>query len=49
MFYTVMRLKCQKATNEEIKEILKVIGEYTVSLQSPAETFEHWRILPFSF
>lgn len=44
-----MRLKCQKATNEETKEMLKGIGEYTVSVQSPAEIFEHLRILLFSF
>lgn len=34
-----MTLKCQKATNEETKEMLKDIGEYTIFVQSLAEIF----------
>ena len=47
LLYIVMRLKPQKAINEETKEMLKDIGEYAVSLQSPVEIVEHLRSLLF--
>lgn len=36
-----MTLQCQKATSEETKDMLKDIGEYAISVQSPAEILEH--------
>lgn len=42
-------IKVSKATNEETKEMLKDVAEYTILVQSPAEIFEHLRVLVFSF